>query len=292
VSVYDMVVKTKFGPLKMNVVLPAKFPEEKPQLVILTRVQHRWVDQNMHVTSSPRMNSWNTHSNLGLAVQEAYTEFAANPPSPIATPPPQPHQPHQPHQQAQSQPPQPGPPAVQEEPEESHIPLPEIPSHFPELDKLSLEELEALNTSEEGLQDIIDRQTSTQSMNALRSELCQGIQDLAGKALAKEKDIQDWEMKTQILLVDFQEQLATLENLEARKQAITQRYSCQNLAAALDKGIAEADEAAEVMLESYFESEEKADKFQKDFYSKYVEARTLIHTRMAKKERLKDLYDS
>lgn len=312
VTVYQMSVFTKFGPLKMHIIMPAKFPTEAPQLKVLTQVQHAWVNPDMTVNSA-KLREWGPHSNLGKTVQEVFHEFSRNPPGPIAVAQATPIVAQATPLVAQAQPAQPPPlpqepppPPLPEEEEMQAFPEPAVPTSFPELDSLTLAELQKLVNDSDALNEIVEKQCSSTSMQTIRKDLCDSIENQAKKNLSKQGMLEEYEAKTQVLLAEIRETKMVVDGLVARKKTIDDRYSVTSVSAILAKKLEEYDERSDELVEQYEDQDDDSDDSSDDdddddepkkkklthkkFYKQYVTLRSKFHTCMAKRERLLDVY--
>jgi len=312
VTVYQMSVFTKFGPLKMHIIMPAQFPTEQPKLKVLTQVAHPWVDAEMNVMA-PKVKEWGVHSNLGTTVQEVFHEFSRNPPSPVAVAQPlggagsQPPLPSRAQAQATPPPlPQQPPPPEEKEEEHAAFPLPAVPASFPELESLTLDELEKLVNDSDALNEIVENQSSSTSMMTIRNDLCDSVEQQAKKNLSKQGALEGYEAKVQVLLNEIKETKKIVDDLIARKKAIDGRYSIESVAQALAKKIDDFEDKSDELRDLYEDQDDDSDSSldgsdeddgkkkkkltHKKFFSKYVDLRTKTHECMAKRERLVEVY--
>jgi len=86
-SEWELSIVTQYGKLNILVIMGPLFPEHPPEVKVLARVTHRWVDKDMNVVGHPKLvpQAWNPNPaicHLGKIIREIYSEFARNPPMP------------------------------------------------------------------------------------------------------------------------------------------------------------------------------------------------------------------
>jgi hypothetical protein len=139
-----------FAPYRRS--LPVAFPEEPPIIRIIVAdgsVTHPWLDAYLRVIGSPEVNSWDKTKNLGAVLLSVIQHFSIVPPKFVPGPafaptsggagPQQGGQPSRGTGAAAPLPPAPAP-----APPRRVLQLPQVPDSFPDLESLSLAELETL----------------------------------------------------------------------------------------------------------------------------------------------------
>jgi len=278
-SDWELQITTQYGRLSFLVIMGPLFPEHPPEIKILARVTHRWVDKDMNVFGHPKLQAWNPNPNtchLGKIVREIYAEFARNPPMPQ-----QAVQPHDPRVVVNQQPVnnannlQPSPMGAPQHspmagPQHStigaeekipngggmvvdahHTPLPEIPSKFPLLEHLSTTQLEELRDDGIMLNDMIENMNSTISMISVRDDLYDGIEDLAKKNLARKPELDALWEDTRLAKDQLAAKQAEYQALAARQKTALQRFSLKHILQELDKAIDEAEESSNKIKARY-----------------------------------------
>jgi len=322
-SDWELQITTQYGRLSFLVIMGPLFPEQPPEVKVLARVTHRWVDKEMNVFGHPKLQSWNANPlncHLGKIVREIYAEFARNPPMPQQAV--QSHDPRvvsqspvTPNNAQPSQPAQPGPSPLHKMDENKsvgmvldhpvHTPLPEIPSKFPLLEHLSIKQLEELRDDSTTLNDMIENMNSTISMISVRDDLYDGIEDLARKNLARKPELDALWEATRNAKDELAAKQGEYQTLAARQKAALQRFTLQHILVELDKAIEAAEESSE-KIKARYKAEADGDELSKDeeddgkkdkgkmttavFVKEYMKARKLVHIRQAKKERLQETF--
>ncbi|KAG8512545.1 Vacuolar protein sorting-associated protein 37A [Galemys pyrenaicus] len=66
--------------INMNILLPPQFPQEKPVISVYPPIRHHLMDKQGVYVTSPLVNNFTMHSDLGKIVQSLLDEFWKNPP--------------------------------------------------------------------------------------------------------------------------------------------------------------------------------------------------------------------
>mmetsp|Transcript_5226 Transcript_5226/g.8191 ORF Transcript_5226/g.8191 Transcript_5226/m.8191 type:complete len:381 (+) Transcript_5226:117-1259(+) len=280
VVVYQLAVTTQFGQLKFNVYLVQTFPETAPNLVLLSKVAHPWVNHEMRVVGHPMLAHWTPHHSLGKIAREVYNEFAQNPPKPITTGiaisgaqtanakpvgahvVPQAHQ-QQPtgltnlqrqHQQPPQQvanPPNPMLPPKPEKPKAPKCDRPELPTKFSVIESFQEEDLQNLLNSPETMQEMARNQESYLKLVNVQKDLYDSINNAARLNMSRRSTVEEENMEVQALLKQVQEQRAKLKELQQRQAIVCEKFSVDALLKCLDQAIEEADQASEDLMYTF-----------------------------------------
>jgi hypothetical protein len=227
---YELPVTTLYGTLTVHIVLPDKFPENAPTVVVMNPVTHPWLDELGVVIRNTDLQSWTQQTSLGRVVAEITQEFVSNPPLPR----PRPGQP-----QPGARPASPGlrpqsallhatnldighqPTASQSQPGASSQPLPQLkPAEFPVLDSLTIGELQTLLVDSDALDEFVDSKlTSAEVAEEQRvlEELSATVSALAEANLSQRPAIEAAQASNLALRQAFEQQKALHESLLARQ---------------------------------------------------------------------------
>ncbi|KAG8134681.1 hypothetical protein E2320_007772 [Naja naja] len=66
--------------ININILLPPQFPQDKPVISVFPPIRHHIIDKQGAYVTSPLINSFTMHSDLGKIVQSILDEFWKNPP--------------------------------------------------------------------------------------------------------------------------------------------------------------------------------------------------------------------
>ncbi|KAM9043348.1 vacuolar protein sorting-associated protein 37A isoform 2-T2 [Megaptera novaeangliae] len=67
--------------ININILLPPQFPQEKPVISVYPPIRHHLVDKQGVYVTSPLVNNFTMHSDLGKIIQSLLDEFWKNPPA-------------------------------------------------------------------------------------------------------------------------------------------------------------------------------------------------------------------
>ncbi|CAK4179584.1 unnamed protein product [Aphanomyces euteiches] len=175
------------------------------------------------------------------------------------------------------------PPLVQPPKREtvSHTQAPAIPAVFPELDQLSVNQLEKLVTDRATLKAYIKNMDSVVNFMKLYDDLVEGNQELADSNLAHESSISS----LQVEIEELKHQLHTAQeglNVKLAKQnELMTQFQPEPLVARVVDAADEADEASEEIASRFANGEIDVSQFVAEFQP----IRKLFHLRTAKVDR-------
>jgi ubiquitin-protein ligase len=78
--VFPMHLSGAKAPLFVKIVVPMRFPEAKPLIIICAKVNHASIDVGTKIYSSQNLNAWTTSSKLLPILRMMQAEFEAQPP--------------------------------------------------------------------------------------------------------------------------------------------------------------------------------------------------------------------
>ncbi|KAG3160568.1 hypothetical protein PI126_g6838 [Phytophthora idaei] len=260
------VADTPRGSLALQLQLPPEFPVKVPRLKASIPVQHRWLDAAGNVQGHPDLSKWTAHSDLGRIVTEIVTELrvvassasASKPPvSPARSSSPAPSlspypgsrsshaSPSRQSSQAQIQQPK------QQTPDTSKMQrtqMPVIPAIFPELEELSLSQLEKLNSDKHALKKFVKELTSVKEFTQLRDEVLHSNMGIAKTTLGYETELLELQEVVEAQRVELRAAQQALAEKQARQQRIVARHRpdalLEQLSAAAKDVDNESDEIA------------------------------------------------
>ncbi|KAG3026219.1 hypothetical protein PC121_g8712 [Phytophthora cactorum] len=260
------VADTPRGSLALQLQLPPEFPVKVPRLKASIPVQHRWLDAAGNVQGHPDLSKWTAHSDLGRIVTEIVTELrvvassasASKPPvSPAISSSPAPSllpypgsrsshaSPSRQSSQAQIQQPK------QQTPDTSKMQrtqMPVIPAIFPELEELSLSQLEKLNSDKHALKKFVKELTSVKEFTQLRDEVLYSNMGIANTTLGYETELRELQEVVEAQRVELRAAQQALAEKQARQQRIVARHRpdalLEQLSAAAKDVDNESDEIA------------------------------------------------
>jgi ESCRT-I complex subunit VPS37 len=186
--------------------------------------------------------------------------------------------------QNQFQPPQQQRPS----PQDTRIPIPQMPAEFDEVNRLSEEEMKNLIDDNQSFKfdEFFENLQYVKNLNSLYKDLREANLQIAKSSIEKE---QQTNKKKQSLL-EKQQKLQLLQ-AEASKKAsiqseISNRYRPENLLVILNQKIDEVEKESDAIGEQFLNQGGDVKQFMDSFLAK----RALFHLRQEKKDRFKETY--
>jgi len=308
--------------LSLYITLPPTFPQDRPLVKVSPAVRHPWVNEQMLVVGCPGVNNFVTHSDLGKVIRSIVEEFQRVPPVFMSTPQHAQYLPYpvsgepqrvpnpgvyQPYSQPAgggsaympsvvmptlpptSMPPSTYPGAtsnnIVQQPvvlHSSHCALPELPHHFPELNDLSLNELQKLNEDEDHLIEVLMCNSWFKQLHSQREDLCQKNQTLAEENLSKQPILEE---NKKSLLKKYECLHTAREQFESRastQKELYRQFEPTTLQARLKLAALQSEEESEAIADNFITGNITVEEFTK----KYMQVRKVAHTRKSKEEKL------
>lgn len=294
-SEYKVTFNSGRNELNLLVSLTPEFPNEKPILKISPSVSHPWVNGDGEITSAPGLLNFTVHSDLGRVVQAIIREFERTPP-PLASD----HSttsitsPTNPILESDS---------VGRASPSYHLSFmgrqtfspPPLSTNtsttqsvaFPELNTLSLEELQYLSESTDRQEEFIDNLPQMKEMNKTVDDLILQVEELAISNLTKRERLDDLKKAIDERIEEVTKLAFETERLNATYQTLSDNYAPRNIQEQLKLAANKEDRKSEKIAESFLNGELEVDKF----LSIYLQSRMLSHTRRTKEEKLSQQLD-
>lgn len=274
---------------------------------------HPWLDARMRVIGYPPIVSdiqWSSFNiTLGKAVNEVVQYFQLNPPTiqqitdqSLAK---LQHQQQQPtHLRQPSQPPHylgnPPPPtyeaAMQSDDfsprsgEPFHMPIPAVPSTFPELNSMSQDQLKTLLNEQEAFSKYVDSMNAVTTITDLQTSIVEGNVDSAKANLARQEELETLHAEVSVLKSTLNERIAHFHKLEKRQKELSTpadpRTVVKQLQVVKREAFTESERIASDWLASDDSGGNSSTASVDDFLSAFMKKRELYHLRGAKIERL------
>ncbi|XP_077302323.1 vacuolar protein sorting 37A [Arctopsyche grandis] len=262
----------------LEVVLGSNFPQEAPVLSVRPLIIHPWVaEDNCSIVSAPGLINYTIHSDLGRIVQAIIRELEQNPPKLLEeTPPNRSEVDLNLNQQNISQ-----NSTAHNSPSLSVASPVKVPA-FPELQSLSIDELNNLTNSVDLQDKFIEKLPQTVEVDTIIQEHMDQIEQLAKENLSKQKTLDDLKKDVIERLESMSELKTNYETLQTKYEKLCTIYTSQAILAMLADSTAKADEESEHLAESFLQGELDCDTFLKNYEMK----RGLGHIRRARHDRL------
>jgi len=275
--------------LSLLVVLGPEFPLEKPVLKIVPTVQHPWVTENGEITGAPGLINFTVHSDLGRVVQAIVRELELRPPpllggtiSPPCTQRVDVSGPMSPNNYGY-----PGtPPGIPGFSNYRPTPLQNTAKHvsvaFPELNKLSVAELEQLNSSVDDQDEFIDSLPVMKEIDRTMEEWITRNEEVAKETLSKEGRLEELRAGVAELWETARQLKGRHETLNQEYQRLADKYSPQSIRQEVKRAAVKSDEESELIAEQFLNGDIDLD----TFLSAYTQKRMLSYCRKTKEEKL------
>ncbi|XP_043221873.1 vacuolar protein sorting-associated protein 37A-like [Amphibalanus amphitrite] len=246
----------------ISVYLPPGYPDERPLLQVSPPVQHPWVDAGQQVVAAPGIVNYTKHCDLGQLVQNIVHELERSLSGAGASAAPAGFSP--------GLYPAAGPS------------VPQAELDFPELSKLSQEELEALLGDEDRLEELVEGLPQVKPLLDDLQATMDRVEKLVGDTLSAAPRLAERQQAVESSREAVRAELTRFEAGERRREQLAERYAPAHLERLLEIAAAEAEECSDRLAERLSAGEIDVDSFVKQF----MHQRTLCHTRRAKQERL------
>lgn len=282
-SEYEVAFKSGKNHLVLRITLGTDFPNQKPLLVVTPLVNHPWVNKSGVVTSAPGLLNFAPHSDLGRVVQAIIREFQRNPPPVLEnTMPSSSQQVLDNDNHASTSFSMFSSPSHHSKTQKSQTN--DAPVHsglFPELNLLSLDELQFLDECEERQAEFIDDLPIIRNQNSILEELIAQIEETAEDNLSKEEHLNQLRETVESQMhkaakLDFEN-----EKLYTIYQSLCEKFLPRNIQEELGKAAKTADDESEKIAESFLQGNLDVDKF----LNMFLKSRSLYQLRKTKEER-------
>jgi len=194
----------------LRITLPPRFPAERPTLHVLgaERFPHEWVNERNEVISHPWLLHWRPENSLVNLCREILSRFQIDPreqsTGTLATPPPPAYT-----SLAQQAP-------DEQASESRRLPMPmEIPSSFPELEGMQLEQLERLQKDDIAFKTFFEGIEAVQTTRRLQEQLLEQNADIANENLTHQEELEALHAEVRALRSTLQD---TVDRFDARAQ--------------------------------------------------------------------------
>lgn len=296
-DLYEIIVSNNVGKLTLAIELKADFPDKAPEIRVLQRVSHPWVNQDMMVMGHNKLLVWMPQHNLGQIVHDIAMEFQRLPPTPLPLF-------ARPNSHALS--PDPAPVALLQASQaqlenvqlavKPDIPVktlvPTVADKFPELEAMSLQQLEDLLCHPDQLLTLASNQDSVRILASQRDECARTVAHLTHANMDRRQEYFECQHQAATIIRECEAKERELRPLEERMQAVSAKLSVPYLARRLKDAMSEAEREAEHIKRKFEAGEEDQSVAASHFATDFLKARMLYHKRAMKRERLLDGADS
>ncbi|CAI5733191.1 unnamed protein product [Hyaloperonospora brassicae] len=290
------VTNTPRGPLTLEVQLPSEFPVRVPQLKTSIPVQHRWIDTAGNVHAHPDLSRWTAHSDLGRIVTEIVTELrsganqtAASKPlaslagssSSVSTASTASLSQYRSSSSRQSPPVPIHQRPLQQAPDTSKIQrtqMPIVPAVIPELEGLSVAQLEELNSDTHALKKFVKSLPLVTEFTELRDQVLHCNMGIARTTLGYERELRDLQAVVAAQRTELRAAQQALAEIQARQQRIIARHRPDALLEQLAAATKHADNTTDELATQFVQGDVDFARF----LATYMPQRSVYHERTLK----------
>ncbi|KAK9805423.1 hypothetical protein WJX73_004126 [Symbiochloris irregularis] len=257
-SLFEAPVRLQDGrTTNLRLVLPARFPQERPGLQVTHPIQHPWVNSAGRL-SFASLDRWNPgHSRLASVVQEAYAALTG---TPFTSPAVSPQRPQRPERTTSS-------------PQHGTQPA-SVPREFREVQAMGSDELVTVLTDSASYQALCSAISSQYGNSKVHEQLQRGNQQLAQENLAQESVLA--ELRNQIAIIRSSEYAGVRETFDknnGRQKAVLAKLQPHMLVEALAAQANKVEEQADELQESF----RRGDISTEAFVEQYTALRKTYH---------------
>eukprot|EP01090_Pellita_catalonica_P014945 TRINITY_DN3919_c0_g1_i2.p1 TRINITY_DN3919_c0_g1~~TRINITY_DN3919_c0_g1_i2.p1 ORF type:complete len:251 (-),score=51.48 TRINITY_DN3919_c0_g1_i2:186-938(-) len=230
-----------------------------------------------------KLRSWSAHSSLGKAIFEITQSFAKDPP--VVAPTRAQSQGalhHKPQRGMMLQHAQSEAALSSWKPGSANSAVPVIPSHFPELEALSPQQVTALLSNENEFRAFFSNLSSVKNMEQARQAHRKQAEAIARQNLGYEQQLNALKMETAALQRSVTEKRTQFDQKARRQQQVMSQYTTESLIDSLSKAAAQAEQEAEAIAQQFTNRQLTS----RDFIRLFMEKKKLHHLRSAKREYL------
>lgn len=159
---------------------------------------------------------------------------------------------------------------------------PQIQSNIPELCNLTVDELRALNSDDEYLNDFVDEIDAVQRIQNDLDQLIGDVEGLAKENLTREQQLLQIRANVENKLMEFRQHGDQYDALSQRYQKKSEEFAPQHIKELLQIAASTADSICDTHVDQFLRGEIDV----QNFLDRYKEAKQLSAMRKAKEERL------
>eukprot|EP01091_Cochliopodium_minus_P017012 TRINITY_DN6551_c0_g3_i1.p1 TRINITY_DN6551_c0_g3~~TRINITY_DN6551_c0_g3_i1.p1 ORF type:complete len:357 (-),score=148.35 TRINITY_DN6551_c0_g3_i1:15-1085(-) len=158
------------------------------------------------------------------------------------------------------------------------LPVPKVPTNFPELQDKPVEELQFLLSDSSSFSLLVEDQEFLKNLKSLKDGIMEQNEESAKKNLSREEDLLKLQNETLKLRNQLQLAKQEYESKLLLQNKLKERYSIPNLLEKLRDSTHQTEKESDSLSEDFFQNKSDPQKFLKEYMSK----RSLFHLRNAK----------
>ena len=302
-NVFEIGLQLRDGTIiTMRIALGKSFPRSAPVVQMLSQCTHPWLstDGYCRVVGHAGLNSWGTGSNLGRVVHEIVAEFCKRPPlragaqasrrggastAQQTNGSQQPSYPT-PSSRSSSSGSRDPPPSYEGKQERSVVEsvgsdtqFSQLPKSYPEVEKLSEEELAKLLDDDIMFSDFCSGISAVSDIEKILDAQLEKNNDVAKRSLEKEEELSALKDEIKSLRDVLTEKEAGYEQLLNRQRVLLQRSSPAQLILRVEESCDEIEMESEELADEFLK--EDYDGSSKNWIKEFMRIRKVLHRRKA-----------
>lgn len=159
---------------------------------------------------------------------------------------------------------------------------PRVQSNIPELSTLTVDELRALNSDDECLNDFVDEIVAVQRIQSDLDQVIGGVECLAKENISREQHLLQLRTNVETKLTQFRQHGEQYDLLSQQYQKKSEEFAPQHIKELLQIAASTADSICDTQVDQFLRGEIDV----QNFLDRYKEAKQLSAMRKAKEERL------
>jgi len=163
-----------------------------------------------------------------------------------------------------------------------HMPIPPVPSSFPDLQSMPQSSLQRLLTDDIALNIYVENLPAVKTMQELYESILMGNVEAAKVNQSQEEELGSLYAEVQVLQAELKDKIRDFEDYKRRESKVLNGIGSKEIIDLLKEAKNDAEGASESMSQQFVDGYVKFEHFVKD----YMEERTKYHQRAAKLERL------
>lgn len=162
------------------------------------------------------------------------------------------------------------------------FPMPAIPSHFPELERLSLKALQELSDQPDKLDEFFYDLDIIKTPIQIRDDLLKSNREQALTNLSHESEFKQLGQEIEELREEAIVEYDQLVEAEKERKALLDRYSDENVLKQVKLEIQQVDEESEEMAEAFLSNDMLDEREAECYFQEYLRKRESYHLKASK----------
>ncbi|GMI15798.1 hypothetical protein TrVE_jg4353 [Triparma verrucosa] len=270
-------------PFTLQIYLSPSFPTQPPIITLLKPAiaTHPIINENMQCVRLNGLSSWGNGSvQLVEVIEEIAQSLIAQAPSPVggaspAKPPSYDTATDPTRRNSRSS-------SVSSADNMTHIPIPPVPSKFPDLEAMSDSAVTRLLNDDVARATYVENMACVKTIIELKASISDGNVEAAKLNLGREEEIGGLQAEARVMQVELKEEAAKFDKMVKEARGVLDGLSERDVLDLVSSAKMDAEEKSDDLSSSFQDGDLKIGDFVKD----YMDMRQKYHERAAKIERL------